>query len=147
MMSRHTLLSPLLRTFSGSRPAIQAWRGARCFATEVSTGSSSTHVPTVTADSDTSAPASVLPPNVLSESISAPTSEETGSSKAPRSQTESPTQNERKLVGVVVSAGKMQKTVKVRIPGQKFNKHLRKVRLSLFRSLVMTVVDTHIHLE
>ncbi|GAB7346676.1 hypothetical protein MBLNU459_g1799t2 [Dothideomycetes sp. NU459] len=29
-------------------------------------------------------------------------------------------------VGVVVSAGKMDKTVKVRIPGQKFNKHLRK---------------------
>lgn len=34
---------------------------------------------------------------------------------------------QRKPVGVVVSAGKMQNTVKVRIPGQTFNKHLRKV--------------------
>jgi small subunit ribosomal protein S17 len=30
-------------------------------------------------------------------------------------------------VGVVISAGKMDKTVKVRLPGQKWNRYLRKV--------------------
>lgn len=38
-----------------------------------------------------------------------------------------PVVGKRGPVGVVVSAGKMQKTVKVRVPGQKWNKHLRKV--------------------
>jgi hypothetical protein len=33
-------------------------------------------------------------------------------------------------VGVVVSAGKMSKAVKVRIAGQEWNKHIRKVRIS-----------------
>lgn len=37
----------------------------------------------------------------------------------------------RQLTGVVVSAGKMMKTVKVRIPGQKWDKHIRKVSYSL----------------
>lgn len=33
----------------------------------------------------------------------------------------------RQFTGVVVSAGKMMRTVKVRIPGQKWDKHIRKV--------------------
>jgi hypothetical protein len=35
--------------------------------------------------------------------------------------------------GVVVSAGKMSKAVKVRIVGQEWNKHIRKVRFPLWR--------------
>jgi len=34
----------------------------------------------------------------------------------------------KKLAGVVVSAGKMMKTVKVRMVKQEWNRHLRKVR-------------------
>lgn len=39
----------------------------------------------------------------------------------------------RQFTGVVVSAGKMTKTVKVRIPGQKWDKHIRKVSNSCSR--------------
>lgn len=35
----------------------------------------------------------------------------------------------KKVIGVVVSAGKMQKTVKVRVAGQEWNKRIGKVRL------------------
>jgi len=35
-------------------------------------------------------------------------------------------QKQKRIVGIVVSAGKMEKTVKVRIPGQTWNNYLRK---------------------
>jgi hypothetical protein len=43
------------------------------------------------------------------------------------------------LHGVVVSAGLMQKTVKVRVGGQKWNKVVNKVSLYLFSSQLPTV--------
>ncbi|KAL1311004.1 hypothetical protein AAFC00_001222 [Neodothiora populina] len=113
-MRRTSLLNPL-RTFICPRPAIQAWRSARCFATEVSPASPSTTTAQIPAFTTANTSASGHSSSIIGQSgvlSGSHASESSSVRKGP--------------VGVVVSAGKMQKTVKVRIPGQKYNKHLRK---------------------
>jgi ribosomal protein S17 len=44
----------------------------------------------------------------------------------------------RQITGVVISAGKMMKTVKVQVPKQKWNKHIQKVYIVPFRKLYQT---------
>lgn len=47
----------------------------------------------------------------------------------------------RSISGVVISSGKMMKTVKVRVAGQKWNKHIRKVSFLLFPSPAGVLFD------
>jgi len=112
-MASRTLSLPL-RAFAGTRPSIQAWRSTRTFATEVAPASTTLPIP-----SDFTAP--ITPPVVqdAQSKISSP------------KETEGSTSGKLRPVGVVVSAGKMQNTVKVRLPSQKWNNYLRKVILTL----------------
>jgi hypothetical protein len=109
-MASRTLSLPL-RTFAGTRPSIQAWRTTRSFATELAPASS-----TLT---DSATP--IITPVVQDGQF-----QTTG-----LKETEGSTSGKSRPVGVVVSAGKMQSTVKVRIPSQKWNNYLRKVNRAL----------------
>ena len=108
-MASRTLSLPL-RAFAGTRPSIQAWRSTRTFATEVAPASTTLPIP-----SDLTAP------------ITAPVVQDAQSKIASPKETEGSTSGKSRPVGVVVSAGKMQNTVKVRLPSQKWNNYLRKV--------------------
>lgn len=108
-MASRTLSLPL-RAFAGTRPSIQAWRSTRNFATEVAPASSTLPIP-----SD------------LTATITPPVVQDAQSKIATSKETEGSTSGKSRPVGVVVSAGKMQNTVKVRLPSQKWNNYLRKV--------------------
>lgn len=115
-MASRTLSLPL-RAFAGTRPSIQAWRSTRTFATEV-------------------APASTLPiSSDFTAPITPPVVQDAQSKIASPKETEGSTSGKSRPVGVVVSAGKMQNTVKVRLPSQKWNNYLRKVIRILLASL------------
>lgn len=116
-MASRTLSLPL-RAFAGTRPSIQAWRSTRTFATEVAPASTTLPIP-----SDLTAP--ITPPVV----------QDAQSKIASPKETEGSTSGKSRPVGVVVSAGKMQNTVKVRLPSQKWNNYLRKVICILLASL------------
>ncbi|THX02736.1 nucleic acid-binding protein [Aureobasidium pullulans] len=107
MASRTLSLS--LRAFAGTRPSIQAWRSTRCFATEVAPASTTAPIP-----SDFTTP------------ITTPVVQDGQPQTLALEETDGNTSGKSRPVGVVVSAGKMEKTVKVRLPGQKWNKYLRK---------------------
>lgn len=108
-MASRTLSLPF-RAFAGTRPSIQAWRSTRSFATEVAPASTTVPVP-----SDFTTP--ITTPVVQDAQPQALALEETDGS----------TSGKLRPVGVVVSAGKMDRTVKVRLPSQKWNNYLRKV--------------------
>jgi hypothetical protein len=105
-MASRTLSLPL-RAFAGTRPSIQAWRTTRSFATELA--------PTSTTLSSATTP--IITPVADDAQFQTPGLKETDGSTSGKS----------RPVGVVVSAGKMQNTVKVRLPSQKWNNYLRKV--------------------
>lgn len=133
-----SLLSPMRRLLV-PRPAIQAWRNARYYATETTETTISQPPPMPLDQSSPAMTESTITPPVPSsgsgtgtgiipidqdQSSLAITAE--GSALAPVSLGSKP-QKGRKIVGIVVDAGKMDKTVKVRIPGQTWNNYLRKV--------------------
>jgi hypothetical protein len=109
-MASRTLSLPL-RAFAGTRPSIQAWRTTRSFATELAPAS--TTLPSATTP--------IITPVAQDASFETPGLKETDGS----------TSGKLRPVGVVVSAGKMQNTVKVRLPSQKWNNYLRKVTRTL----------------
>lgn len=109
-MASRTLSLPL-RAFAGTRPSIQAWRTTRSFATEL-------------------APASTTLPDSATPIIT-PLAQDGQFQTPGLKEAEGSTSGKSRPVGVVVSAGKMQSTVKVRIPSQKWNNYLRKVIRSL----------------
>jgi hypothetical protein len=107
-MASRTLGLPL-KAFAGTRPSIQAWRSTRTFATEV-------------------APApTTLPIPLDTTPITTPVVQDAQSQTSGSKKMEGSTSGKSRPVGVVVSAGKMQSTVKVRLPSQKWNNYLRKV--------------------
>lgn len=116
-MASRTLSLPL-RAFAGTRPSIQAWRSTRSFATEVASASTTLPIP-----SDFTAP------------ITSPVVQDAQPQSLGTKETEGSTSGKSRPVGVVVSAGKMQNTVKVRLPSQKWNNYLRKVNSALQSSL------------
>jgi hypothetical protein len=109
-MASRTLSLPL-RAFAGTRPSIQAWRTTRSFATELAPASST--LPSATTP--------IITPVAPDASFETPGLKETDGS----------TSGKLRPVGVVVSAGNMQNTVKVRLPSQKWNNYLRKVTRTL----------------
>jgi hypothetical protein len=107
-MASRTLSLPL-RAFAGTRPSIQAWRTTRSFATELAPASS-------TLSSSTTP-------------IITPVVDDAQFQTTGLNETDDSTSGKLRPVGVVVSAGKMERTVKVRLPSQKWNNYLRKVIL------------------
>lgn len=108
-MASRTLSLPF-RAFAGTRPSIQAWRSTRSFATEVAPASTTVPVP-----SDFTTP------------ITTPVVQDGQPQTLALKEMEGSTSGKLRPVGVVVSAGKMERTVKVRLPSQKWNNYLRKV--------------------
>ncbi|KAI4841888.1 nucleic acid-binding protein [Aureobasidium sp. EXF-8845] len=104
-MASRTLSLPL-RAFAGTRPSIQAWRTTRSFATEL-------------APASTTLPSSTTP-------IITPVVDDAQFQTTGLHETDDSTSGKLRPVGVVVSAGKMERTVKVRLPSQKWNNYLRK---------------------
>jgi hypothetical protein len=109
-MASRTLSLPL-RAFAGTRPSIQAWRTTRSFATEL-------------APASTTLPSSTTP-------IITPVVDDAQFQTTGLHETDDSTSGKLRPVGVVVSAGKMERTVKVRLPSQKWNNYLRKVNCAL----------------
>ena len=112
-MASRTLSLPL-RAFAGTRPSIQAWRSTRSFATELAPASTTLPIP-----SDFTTP------------VTTPVVQDAQSQTTGLQEVEGSTSGKLRPVGVVVSAGKMQNTVKVRLPSQKWNNYLRKVIYAL----------------
>jgi small subunit ribosomal protein S17 len=109
-MASRTLSLPL-RAFAGTRPSIQAWRTTRSFATELAPASSTLPIPSSTTP------------------IITPVVDDAQFQTTGLNETDGSTSGKLRPVGVVVSAGKMERTVKVRLPSQKWNNYLRKVTL------------------
>ncbi|KAH0393546.1 nucleic acid-binding protein, partial [Aureobasidium melanogenum] len=107
-MASRTFSLPF-RAFAGTRPSIQAWRSTRSFATEVAPASTTVPVP-----SDFTTP------------ITTPVVQDAQPQTLALEETNGSTSGKLRPVGVVVSAGKMDRTVKVRLPSQKWNNYLRK---------------------
>ncbi|KAI5210074.1 nucleic acid-binding protein [Aureobasidium subglaciale] len=107
-MASRTISLPL-RTFAGTRPSIQAWRSTRCFATEVAPASTTAPIP-----SDFTTP------------VTTPVVQDAQTRTRALTEADGNPSGKLRPVGVVVSAGKMERTVKVRLPSQKWNNYLRK---------------------
>lgn len=121
-MASRTFSLPF-RAFAGTRPSIQAWRSTRSFATEVAPASTTVPVP-----SDFTTP------------ITTPVVQDGQPQTLALKETDGSTSGKLRPVGVVVSAGKMERTVKVRLPSQKWNNYLRKVNTLLQMQCVHNVV-------
>lgn len=146
-MSRSSIFAPV-RALLAPRPAIQAWRVGRCYATTItSERASAPNLPPVSATFQSAQDGPFVSGSVGQSAQSsdlAPQDIRIESARAAPEQTNvaaEPLGTKAIPVGVVVSAGKMQKTVKVRIPGMKFHKHLRKVCVAELDDLRITVKE------
>ena len=126
MAQPNSLVVPMKRLLT-PRPAIQAWRSARCFATQLTSNGSDIPPLPISMEAATSSTTfsvrSSLPSASSNDEL--PTIEQNTTTS--QSDADGAPKSRPLPVGVVVSAGKMAKTVKVRIPGQTWNKYLRKV--------------------